>query len=218
MTEELERVAKALEGRYAIERELGRGGMATVFLAADVRHDRSVAIKVLRPEITLSIGSERFDREIKLAAKLQHPHILGLIDSGEADGLLFYVMPFVQGESLRDRLDREAQLPIEDAIQISLEVADALGYAHASGIVHRDIKPENILLSQGHALVADFGIARAATEAGGHKLTQTGMALGTPVYMAPEQAAGEAVGPTADRCRVVRGAYRIRERVHRRYG
>ena len=194
----LERLQAKLSDRYSIERELGQGGMATVYLATDVRHEREVAIKVLHPELSASIGGERFEREIKLAARLQHPHILGLYDSGETDNLLYYVMPFVKGESLRDRLDREGQLPIDDAIQIALEVADALGHAHAQGIVHRDIKPENILLSGGHALVADFGIARAATEAGGHKLTQTGMAVGTPVYMAPEQAVGDPVGPTTD--------------------
>jgi eukaryotic-like serine/threonine-protein kinase len=193
-----ERLQNRLADRYSVERELGKGGMATVFLARDIRHDREVAIKVLHPELSASIGAERFEREIKLSAKLQHPHILGLIDSGEADGLLYYVMPFVKGEALRDRLDREGQLPIEDAIQIALETADALGYAHAQGIIHRDIKPENILLSGGHALVADFGIARAATEAGASKLTQTGMAIGTPVYMAPEQSVGDAVGPTSD--------------------
>ena len=194
----LERLQAKLSDRYSIERELGQGGMATVFLATDVRHEREVAIKVLHPELSASIGGERFEREIKLAARLQHPHILGLYDSGETDNLLYYVMPFVKGESLRDRLDREGQLPIDDAVQIALEVADALGHAHAQGIVHRDIKPENILLSGGHALVADFGIARAATEAGGHKLTQTGMAVGTPVYMAPEQSVGDPVGPTTD--------------------
>jgi len=194
----LERLRGALGDRYEIERELGRGGMATVFLARDLKHEREVAIKVLHPELAASLGGDRFEREIKLAAKLQHPHILGLYDSGVADTLLFYVMPFVPGESLRDRITREGQLPVEDAIQVGLEVADALGYAHGQGIVHRDIKPENILLSNGHALVADFGIARAVTEAGTQKLTQTGMAVGTPVYMAPEQAAGEAVGPTAD--------------------
>ncbi len=172
--------------------------MATVFLAKDIKHDREVAIKVLHPELSASIGGDRFEREIKLAAKLQHPHILGMYDSGQADGLLYYVMPFVKGESLRDRLDREGQLPIEDAIQIVLEVADALGHAHSQGIIHRDIKPENILISGGHALVADFGIARAAHEAGGNKLTQTGMAVGTPVYMSPEQAVGDPVGPTSD--------------------
>ncbi|HTL05704.1 MAG TPA: serine/threonine-protein kinase, partial [Gemmatimonadales bacterium] len=194
----LERLQAKLADRYQVERELGKGGMATVYLAKDIRHDREVAIKVLHPELSASIGAERFEREIKLSAKLQHPHILGLIDSGEADGLLYYVMPFVKGESLRDRLDREGQLPIEDAIQITLEVADALGYAHVQNIIHRDIKPENILLSGGHALVADFGIARAATEAGAQKLTQTGMAVGTPVYMAPEQSVGDAVSPSSD--------------------
>jgi serine/threonine-protein kinase len=194
----LERLRATLSDRYDIERELGQGGMATVYLAKDVRHEREVAIKVLHPELSASIGAGRFEREIKLAARLQHPHILGLYDSGETEKLLYYVMPFVKGESLRDRLEREGQLPIDDAIQIALEVADALGHAHAQGVVHRDIKPENILLSGGHALVADFGIARAATEAGGSKLTQTGMAVGTPVYMAPEQAVGDQVGPTTD--------------------
>ena len=164
MTDTFERLQAALAERYRVERELGAGGMATVFLAQDVKHDREVAIKVLHPELAASIGTERFDREIRLAAKLQHPHILGLYDSGAADGLLYYVMPFVKGESLRDRLDREQQLPIDDAIQIAVEVADALGYAHEHGVVHRDIKPENILLSGGHALVADFGIARAARD------------------------------------------------------
>lgn len=192
-----ERLQFRLVDRYRIERELGRGGMATVFLAQDLKHDREVAIKVLHPELAASIGGDRFEREIKLAAKLQHPHILGLFDSGNADGLLYYVMPFVVGESVRDRLDREGQLPVPDAIQITLEVADALGHAHKLGIIHRDIKPENILLSAGHALVADFGIASAATE-GTEKLTQTGMAVGTPAYMSPEQAAGGHVGPSAD--------------------
>jgi serine/threonine-protein kinase len=173
--------------------------MATVFLAKDTRHDREVAIKVLHPDLAATIGSERFEREIKLAARLQHPHILGLHDSGAANGLLYYVMPFVRGESLRDRLNREGQLSVDDAVQIILECADALGFAHGQGIVHRDIKPENILLSNGHALVADFGIARAVQDVGSaQKLTQTGMTLGTPVYMSPEQAAGEGVGPTAD--------------------
>src|SRR5688572_10175495 len=172
--------------------------MATVFLATDVRHERLVAIKVLHPDLAATIGAERFEREIKLAAKLQHPHILGLIDSGEANGLFYYVMPFIEGESVRDKLDREKQLSIDEALQITLEVADALGYAHAQNIIHRDIKPENVMMSNGHALVADFGIARARTEAGQSKLTQTGMAVGTPVYMSPEQATGESVGPSAD--------------------
>lgn len=193
-----QRLAHSLGDRYEIERELGRGGMATVYLARDKKHDREVAIKVLLPELSVSIGVERFEREIRMAARLQHPHILGLYDSGEADGLLFYVMPFVRGESLRDRLEREGMLPIDEAIGLTREIADALGHAHELGIVHRDIKPENILLQGGHALVADFGIARAVSEAGAQKLTQTGMAVGTPVYMAPEQSLGQSVGPTAD--------------------
>jgi TolB-like protein len=189
----------ALAGRYEVVRELGRGGMATVYLATDVKHGRDVAIKVLHPELAATIGGDRFEREIRLAAKLQHPHILGMFDSGVADGLLYYVMPFVKGESLRDRIDREGMLPVEDALQITLEVNDALGHAHAQGIIHRDIKPENILLSGGHALVADFGIARAISDGGSaKKLTQTGMSMGTAYYMAPEQSAGEVVGPSAD--------------------
>ena len=198
MAETQERLQVLLADRYQVQRELGKGGMATVFLARDIRHEREVAIKVLHPELAASIGADRFDREIKVSARLQHPHILGLIDSGVADGLLYYVMPFVKGESLRDRLEREGQLPVDDAIQITLEVADALGHAHQQGIVHRDIKPENIMMSGGHALVADFGIARAAEAAGGQRLTQTGMAVGTPVYMSPEQAVGETTGPTSD--------------------
>ena len=194
----LDQLQSAIADRYKVERELGKGGMATVFLATDVRHERQVAIKVLHPDLAATIGAERFEREIKLAAKLQHPNILGLYDSGTANGLLYYVMPFIQGESVRDKLDREKQLSVDDAIQITLEVADALGYAHAQDIVHRDIKPENVMMSNGHALVADFGIARARTEAGQNKLTQTGMAVGTPVYMSPEQATGETVGPSAD--------------------
>jgi serine/threonine-protein kinase len=197
VTDHLERLQASLGERYRVERAIGSGGMATVYLAHDLKHDREVAIKVLHPELGASIGTERFDREIRLAGKLQHPHILGLYDSGEANGLFYFVMPFVRGESLRDRLDRETQLPVDDAVTIALEVADALGYAHERDIIHRDIKPENILLSGGHALVADFGIARAASEAG-EKLTQTGMTLGTPLYMSPEQAMGEHVGPTAD--------------------
>ena len=153
-SETVRALRRALGDRYAVERELGRGGMATVFLATDLKHDRDVAIKVLHPDLAATIGAERFEREIKLAAKLQHPHILGLYDSGAADGLLYYVMPFVKGESLRDRIDREGMLPIEDAIKYTLEVCSALGHAHEQGIIHRDIKPENILLSGDHALVA----------------------------------------------------------------
>ena len=198
VSETLRQLRAAIGDRYAVERELGRGGMATVFLARDLKHDREVAIKVLHPELSASIGADRFEREIRLAAKLQHPHILGLYDSGDANGLLYYVMPFVRGESLRDKLDREGMLPVDEALRITLEVSSALGYAHEQGIVHRDIKPENILLSGDHALVADFGIARAANDASGQKLTQTGMAVGTPVYMAPEQSTGDPVGPAAD--------------------
>ena len=185
------RLAAALSDRYRIERELGQGGMATVYLAHDIRHDRPVAIKVLHPELGAALGSERFLSEIKTTAKLQHPHILPLLDSGEADGLLFYVMPYVSGETLRARLERETQLPIADAVRIARETADALSAAHALGIVHRDIKPENILLQGGHALVADFGIALAVQSAGGQRMTQTGLSLGTPQYMSPEQAMGE---------------------------
>jgi TolB-like protein len=184
----LERLRVVLAGRYELEREIGRGGMAAVYLARDPRHDRPVALKVLRPELSASLGADRFLREIKLAAQLQHPNILALYDSGEADGLLYYVMPFVEGESLRAKLEREKQLGLEEAIQLTREVADALGYAHAHGVIHRDIKPENILLTGGHALVADFGIARALSAAGADKLTETGMAVGTPYYMSPEQA------------------------------
>jgi len=199
VSDTLARLQAALSGRYGIQRELGRGGMATVYLATDLKHDREVAIKVLHPDLAESLGPERFDREIKFAAKLQHPNILGLFDSGEADGLLYYVMPFVYGESLRERLDRDHMLPVDFSVHVALEVADALGYAHMLGIVHRDIKPENIMLSGGHALVADFGIARAVTEAGSNqRLTQTGTAIGTPLYMSPEQAVGDTVGPTSD--------------------
>ncbi|MFN2316827.1 MAG: serine/threonine-protein kinase, partial [Gemmatimonadales bacterium] len=185
-----ERLAAALADRYRIERELGAGGMATVYLAQDLKHDRQVAVKVLRPELAAVIGAERFLAEIKTTANLQHPHILPLHDSGVADSFLYYVMPFVEGESLRDRLTREKQLPIGDAVRIATEVASALDYAHRRGIIHRDIKPENILLHDGQALVADFGIALAATSAGS-RMTETGMSLGTPHYMSPEQAMGE---------------------------
>ena len=185
------RLAQALADRYTIERELGAGGMATVYLAQDLKHDRKVAIKVLRPELAAVIGAERFLSEIKTTANLQHPQILPLHDSGEADGFLFYVMPFVEGESLRDRLTREKQLPIPDAVRLATEVAGALDYAHRHNVIHRDIKPENILLHDGHALVADFGIALAASKAGSTRMTETGMSLGTPHYMSPEQAMGE---------------------------
>src|SRR5690349_16350302 len=190
MNDPLESLRAALEGRYAVERLIGQGGMATVYLAQDARHDRPVAIKVLRPELAASLGADRFLREIKVAAHLQHPHILALYDSGEANGFLYYVMPFVEGESLRGRLDRETQLSLPDAVQLTCEIAEALHCAHTRGIIHRDIKPENILIQEGHALVADFGIARAVSQAGGDKLTETGMAVGTPHYMSPEQALG----------------------------
>ncbi len=188
---EIDHLTAAVADRYRIERELGSGGMATVYLAEDLKHERLVALKVLRPELAAAIGNQRFLREIKITAKLHHPHILELYDSGDADGFLYYVMPYVEGESLRDRLDREKQLPLDDAMSIAREVADALSYAHSHGVIHRDIKPENILLQSGHAVVADFGIARAVSAAGGEHLTETGMSIGTPVYMSPEQAAGE---------------------------
>jgi serine/threonine-protein kinase len=192
-----ERLAKALEGHYVIERELGHGGMATVYLARDVRHYRRVAIKVLREELAAAVGAERFLEEIRVTASLQHPHILPLFDSGSAEfppevggRVLWYVMPFVEGETLRSRLAREGRLPVDVALQLAREMADALEYAHRHGIVHRDVKPENVLLQSGHALVADFGIALALEHAGGDRLTHTGITLGTPQYMAPEQAAG----------------------------
>ena len=191
MTEPATRLQGALAEHYRVERELGQGGMATVYLAQDLKHDRKVAVKVLRPELAAVIGAERFLREIKTVATLQHPHILGLIDSGVVDGTAYYVMPFVEGESLRDRLAREKHLPIADAVRIATEVAAALDYAHRHGVIHRDIKPENILLHDGAALVADFGIALAASKGGGARMTETGMSLGTPHYMSPEQAMGE---------------------------
>jgi eukaryotic-like serine/threonine-protein kinase len=191
VTDLLDRLRSALGDRYELERQVGEGGMATVYRAKDLKHERTVAVKVLRQELSVSLGADRFLREIRVAANLQHPNILGLYDSGEAPGgLLFYVMPFIEGESLRDRLNKEQQLPIHDALQIVREAAEALHYAHERGIVHRDIKPENILLLGGHALVADFGIARAVTQASEEKLTQTGMAVGTPAYMSPEQSLG----------------------------
>ncbi|HMU61156.1 MAG TPA: protein kinase [Gemmatimonadales bacterium] len=185
------RLTSALADRYRLLDELGEGGMATVYLAEDLRHDRKVAVKVLRPELAAVIGAERFLSEIKTTANLQHPHILPLFDSGEADGFLFYVMPYVEGETVRDRLTREKQLPVTDAVRIATEVAAALDYAHRHGVIHRDIKPENILLHDGSALVADFGIALAASKAGSTRMTETGMSLGTPHYMSPEQAMGE---------------------------
>src|SRR5678816_4374860 len=191
MTDVLTRLAGALAGRYEIQRELGAGGMATVYRAVDLKHQRDVDTKVLPPELGAALGSERFLSEIRTTARLQHPHILPLLDSGEADGLWFYVMPVVTGESLRGRLERERQLPVADAVRIAREVASALDYAHRHGVVHRDIKPENILLQDGQALVADFGIALAVQQAGGERLTQTGLSLGTPQYMSPEQAMGE---------------------------
>ena len=190
MTDDLPRLAGALADRYAVESKIGEGGMASVYRARDLKHDRAVAIKVLRPELAAVIGAERFLAEIRTTANLQHPHILPLHDSGEAAGSVFYVMPFIEGESLRDRLEREKQLPIADAVQIVIDVAGALDYAHRRGVIHRDIKPENILLHDGRALVADFGIALAATTAGS-RMTETGMSLGTPSYMSPEQAMGE---------------------------
>ena len=186
-----EQLNAALDGRYTIQRELGAGGMAMVYLARDLKHDRPVALKVLRPELAAVIGAERFLAEIRTTANLQHPHILSLFDSGSADGQLFYVMPYVEGETLRGRLQRETQLPVADAVRLATEVAGALEHAHRHGVVHRDIKPENILLQDGSALVADFGIALAVQEAGAERMTQTGMSLGTPAYMSPEQAMGE---------------------------
>jgi len=190
MTDQMDCLKAALADRYTIERELGRGGMAMVYLARDQKLDRRVALKVLRPELADSLGPERFLREIEIAARLTHPHILTLIDSGEADGFLYYVMPYIEGETLRERMTREGQLPLEDALQITREVAAALSYAHSHDVIHRDLKPENVLLSAGEAVVADFGIARAITEAGGEHLTDTGISIGTPAYMSPEQATG----------------------------
>jgi tRNA A-37 threonylcarbamoyl transferase component Bud32/tetratricopeptide (TPR) repeat protein len=187
----LERLKAALADRYAIEREIGHGAMATVYLAEDLKHHRKVAVKVLNPDLAAAVGADRFLREIEIAASLTHPHILGVHDSGEADGFLYFVMPFVEGESLRARLEREGELPVDDALQIAREVARALDFAHERGVIHRDVKPENILLSAGQAVLADFGIAKAAQDAGEERLTQTGTSVGTPAYMSPEQATGE---------------------------
>ena len=191
MNPHLTALQAALATSYRIDRELGAGGMATVYLAHDIKHDRAVAIKVLKPELAASIGSERFLKEIRTTANLQHPHIVPLYDSGDASGALFYVMPLLQGESLADRMERDGQLPIEDTIRITRQIAGALDYAHRNGVIHRDIKPDNILLHDDEVLVADFGIAVGAREASGARLTGTGFSLGTPQYMSPEQAVGE---------------------------
>ncbi|MFN8574724.1 MAG: protein kinase [Gemmatimonadaceae bacterium] len=189
------RLANALTGRYVIEREVAHGGMATVYLARDLRHDRPVAIKVLRQELAAAVGGDRFLQEIRVTASLQHPHILPLFDSGNADGLLWYAMPYVEGETLRTRLSREGRLPVADAVRIARELADGLEYAHRRGVVHRDVKPENVLLQGNHAVLGDFGISLALEQAGGDRLTRTGLTIGTPQYMAPEQASG---GGTVD--------------------
>jgi serine/threonine protein kinase/Tol biopolymer transport system component len=188
-----EKLNTSLAGRYVIEREIGRGGMATVYLARDIRHERNVALKVLNPDLGAVLGVERFLAEIRVTANLQHPNLLPLFDSGEVDGLLFYVMPFVEGESLRVRLEREKQFPVDEAVRIAVAVANALDYAHGHGVIHRDLKPENILLQHGQPVVADFGIALAVSKAGGARITQTGLSLGTPQYMSPEQATGDRV-------------------------
>ena len=199
MSTDLSRLAAALADRYQIEREVGVGGMATVYLAHDVRHDRKVALKVLKPELAAALGAERFVQEIKTTASLQHPHILPLFDSGAADGFLFYVMPYIQGETLRQKLERETQLGIDESVRITSDVADALDYAHRQGVIHRDIKPENILLANGQPMVADFGIALAVSAASGGRKTESGLSLGTPNYMSPEQATAEKViGPRSD--------------------
>jgi serine/threonine-protein kinase len=191
MADVVQRLSHALAGRYAIDHALGQGGMATVYLAHDLRHDRKVALKVLKPELAAVLGAERFVVEIRTTASLQHPHILPLYDSGTADGFLFYVMPYIKGETLREKLDRETQLGVEEAVRITTEVADALDYAHRQGVIHRDIKPENILLADGRPMVADFGIALAVSAAAGGRMTETGLSLGTPHYMSPEQATAE---------------------------
>ncbi|MDQ3243958.1 MAG: serine/threonine protein kinase, partial [Gemmatimonadota bacterium] len=184
---------ESLADRYDIKREIGAGGMATVYLAQDLRHDRPVALKLLNPELGAVLGAERFLAEIRVTANLQHPNLLPLFDSGAAEGLLYYVMPFVDGETLRGRLDRERQLPVDEAVRMTVAIANALDYAHSHGVIHRDLKPENILLQAGQPVIADFGIALAVKNAGGNRITQTGLSLGTPQYMSPEQATGDRV-------------------------
>ena len=191
MTDLFDRLRTALADHYGLERELGAGGMAMVYLAADLKHDRKVAIKVLKPELAAVLGAERFVQEIKTTAALSHPHILPLFDSGEAGGFLYYVMPYLQGETIREKLNRETQFGIEEAVKITTAVADALDYAHRNGVIHRDIKPENILLHDGRPMVMDFGIALAVSAAAGGRMTETGLSLGTPHYMSPEQATAE---------------------------
>ena len=185
MPDLLERLTSALADRYAVESEIGRGGMAAVYLAEDLKHHRQVALKVLHPELAATLGGERFLREIEIIAGLQHPHILPLYDSGEADGLFYYVMPYARGESLRQCLDREKQLAVDESVRIAVEVADGLDYAHRQGVVHRDIKPGNILLAEGHATIADFGIARAIEVARAERVTSTGLGVGTPPVCEP---------------------------------
>ena len=199
MSDPVARLNVVLEGRYAIERELGEGGMATVYLAKDLKHNRNVALKVLKPELAAVVGAERFLAEIETTANLTHPHVLPLFDSGEADSFLFYVMPHIEGESLRERIDREKQLPVDEAVKITTDLAEALDYAHRHKIIHRDIKPANVLIHEGRPLIADFGIALAVGVAGGGRLTETGLSVGTPYYMSPEQATGDqAVGVATD--------------------
>jgi serine/threonine-protein kinase len=191
MTAPFDRLAAALADHYRIEKEIGSGGMATVYLAQDLKHDRQVAVKVLRPELAATLGPDRFPREIRILAKLQHPHVLPLLDSGESTGFLYYVMPYVDGESLRQKIERDGPMPVHEAVRVLREVADALAYAHAHHVLHRDIKPDNVMLSGRHALVTDFGVAKAVSDAGGEKLTTVGIAVGTPTYMSPEQATGD---------------------------